>query len=66
MRVLTLVLAFLVVLLPLLGQAQDWTQGEFDARYLTTQGKRIVRAALTFSGDYVGFIDGGLGVVAQP
>ena len=65
MRIWTMVLALLALLLPAIGQAQDWTRGEFDARYLNAQEKRVVQAALVLSGDYVGFLDGDWGKGSQ-
>jgi hypothetical protein len=63
-RVLAVVVALLIAL-PLRSLAQDWTAGEFDARILTPEDKRIVQAALVFSGDYVGFLDGHWGKSSQ-
>jgi serine protease Do len=45
--------------------AQDWTEDEFDARLLSMAEKRIVQAALTLSGDYVGLLDGECGRRSQ-
>lgn len=45
--------------------AQGVQQTEFDARLLSFQEKRIVQAALAFSGDYNGLLDGAWGKGSQ-
>ena len=40
-------------------------ESEFDARPLLTEEKRILQAALAFSGDYVGLLDGAWGKGSQ-
>ena len=52
-------------LLPGLADAQPSLNDEFDARPLSAQEKRVVQAALTFSGDYVGLLDGAWGKGSQ-
>ena len=47
------------------GHAQGLQQTEFDARLLSLQEKRIVQAALAFSGDYNGLLDGAWGKGSQ-
>ncbi len=48
-----------------LAVAEPSLQSEFDARPLVTQEKRILQAALAFSGDYVGLLDGAWGKGSQ-
>ncbi len=45
--------------------AQGYIGSEFDARPLSTQEKRTLQAALAFSGDYVGLLDGAWGKGSQ-
>jgi serine protease Do len=45
--------------------AQPSVESEFDARPLLTQEKRTLQAALAFSGDYVGLLDGAWGKGSQ-
>lgn len=45
--------------------AQDLGSMEFDARLLDAVEKRVVQAALAFSGDYVGLLDGAWGGGSQ-
>ena len=45
--------------------AEPSLDGEFDARPLATQEKRTLQAALAFSGDYVGLLDGAWGKGSQ-
>ena len=47
------------------ANSQDSSQLEFDARILSTNEKRVVQAALAFSGDYVGLLDGAWGRGSQ-
>ncbi|WP_156317828.1 S1 family peptidase [Cypionkella psychrotolerans] len=47
------------------ADAQVLNQTEFDARLLSFQEKRIVQAALAFSGDYNGLLDGAWGKASQ-
>jgi len=55
----------LIVLTASGASAQAWKSEEFDARKLTYEEKRIVQAALAFSGDYVGLLDGAWGSGSQ-
>ena len=48
-----------------LANAQVYVESEFDARPLSTQEKRTLQAALAFSGDYVGLLDGAWGKGSQ-
>jgi serine protease Do len=47
------------------ARAEQAIDGEFDARLLMSQEKRTVQAALAFSGDYVGLMDGAWGKGSQ-
>ena len=48
-----------------LAVAEPSLESEFDARPLVAQEKRILQAALAFSGDYVGLLDGAWGKGSQ-
>jgi serine protease Do len=63
MRRLIWTLFFIV--LGTLAQAQVNIDAEFDARDLSPAEKRLVQAALAFSGDYVGLLDGAWGKGSQ-
>lgn len=45
--------------------AAGWLDSEFDARLLSQKEKRFVQAALVFSGDYAGLLDGAWGKASQ-
>ena len=48
-----------------IAAAEPSLDSEFDARPLLTQEKRTLQAALSFSGDYVGLLDGAWGKGSQ-
>jgi S1-C subfamily serine protease len=53
------ILLFLTLLLaPLRSEAQGWLDQPFDASALSREDTATIQAALAFSGDYYGFLDG--------
>jgi serine protease Do len=60
-----LICAFVLLFFATVAQAQTSLVDEFDARFLTSAEKRLVQAALAFSGDYVGLLDGDWGKGSQ-
>ncbi len=63
--VLTALLLVSLCLVSGFAAAQPSVESEFDARPLLTQEKRTLQAALAFSGDYVGLLDGAWGKGSQ-
>jgi len=60
-----LICALLMMLCASLAVAQTSPLDEFDARALTSAEKRMLQAALAFSGDYVGLLDSEWGKGSQ-
>ena len=60
MRAFSTTFLFLVALLlaPLSAAAQGWLDQQFDPSALSREDTATIQAALAFSGDYYGFLDG--------
>lgn len=65
MRALVGLFVLILVFISGLAFAEDYSPREFDARLLNAQEKRVIQAALAFSGDYVGLLDGAWGSGSQ-
>jgi hypothetical protein len=53
-----IVLVAVVILSPLKAGAQGWTEQTFDAAMMSREDTATLQAALAFSGDYYGVVDG--------